>query len=300
MANNERFMLRRLGKAAVSLVTTAVVITTPVGARATDRAATGADEASSISAKSKPKLTVTATSPAIVDVGDRVWLAGRATPGLKKRTVVLQQKAGSAWKRVGSSRVRADGSYRVAGTASRGGFEIPYRVKAVRSGKKRGAVSPVSRFTVYAWYPLTAMSPLTSPEENAHSVNFEKLASPRVDGKTYGSSWASRYAADGFDDLESGQGAFATATECTTLQATIGIDEGAGANASWQFLVYLDGNETNYGFKTKGDAERLTIDVTAVNRVRLANNRLTGPLGDQSYRGDAVWAGGRIKCAGRP
>lgn len=295
MVGNERVNTRRVGAAAVTLAAAMTLGASPAEA---GTAASLGVEASA--AQAKQKLTITDTGPVIVDAGDRVWVSGTATAGLKQRSVVLQQKVGSSWKAVGKSRVKSNGTFRVGGTASRGGFEIPFRVKAVKAGAKPAVTSSRSKFTVYDWYPLTSLTPVTSPEVNARSVNFEKVGSVNVDGQAYGSSWASRYSADGFDGLESGQGTFELTTGCTTFTSTIGVNDGAGANASWQFLVYLDGNETNYEYKTKGESEEIEVDVTAVNRLRLANNRLTGPVGDESYAGDAVWAGGRIKCAGRP
>lgn len=246
-------------------------------------------------------ISVSDHGPVIVDAGEPVWLKGTTSPGLRGERVVLeQQQPSGGWRSVATGTVGNDAAFRVSGTTPVGGFEMPFRVSAPSSPRIRGTASEATLFTVYAWYSLSRMSPLTSPEEDARTVNFKVSANNRVDGVSYPDSWTSLYRANGFDKFEFGRGAFAPHTECSTLEATLGVDDAAGANASWQFLFYEDGNEFNLGYIDRGQTQRLVRDVTAVNRFRLVNKRKVGAPDDASYAGNAVWAGARIKCAGAP
>lgn len=260
-----------------------------------------ADVSSTRAVTASQSINVSAQGPSTVDAGEDVSLSGTASQGLRGTLVHLEQLRGSTWQRIGSVRVSSSGGFRVSGSTSVGGFQQSFRVRAVATRQIAGAVSTTYKFTVYAWYPLTSLKPLTSPAQDVQSNNFRPTGGAvSVGGQSYGNSWASLYSANGFSKFESGQAAFAPLTECTTLEMTMGIRDNAGANAAWQFLVYLDGNEFNYGYLTKGQNVPLTIDVTAVNRFKLANNRLVGMPDDAAFAADAVWAGARIKCAGQP
>jgi hypothetical protein len=81
-----------------------------------------------------------------VHPGDRVTVTGRATPGAG-RVVSLQQRAGSGWATVRSTRTGRSGSYSlpVASTWTGSGS---YRVHLARAGAAAGADSPGFTFTV--------------------------------------------------------------------------------------------------------------------------------------------------------
>jgi hypothetical protein len=245
-------------------------------------------------------VEVTGQGPEIVDAGQPIILTGVTSVGLRSQRIFLDQFIGGAWKQIAQATVSPSGAFRVAGTTSTGGFDIPFRVRSIQTAALLAAYSTPSTFTVYAWYPLSSLTPLQAPEENAQSTNFRVKASNSIAGTSFPNSYNSLYAVDGFDKFEAGRAGFQLTTQCSSLQTTIGIDDSAGANAAWQFLVYLDGNEYNLGFFEKGDSQYLNIGVTAVNRIRLVNNRRVVPPDDASYRANAVWGGARIKCAGKP
>jgi hypothetical protein len=246
------------------------------------------------------EIDLTGHGPITVDAGEEVWLEGTASAGLRGTELVLEEWIGSQWKEAARASVASNGTFHVGSTTSSGGWEVPFRVRAPRTAQITETISESQVFTVYAWYPLSSMTPLQTPQEDAPSINFRVKASNAVAGASYPNSWAALYTYGGFSQHETGRAGFAPLTECSTLETRIGINDEAGANAAWQFLLYLDGEEYNYGYFSKGQTQKLTIPVTAVNKFRLVNHRRVGIPDDPSYAANAVWAGARIKCAGQP
>lgn len=241
-------------------------------------------------------IEVKTWGPGTVDAGEEVWLAGQASEGLAGEPLWLTQFVQDSWTRVGSGVVAADGTFRIATTTAQGGVDQRFRVEAPASDRVAGAVSNERSFVVYEWYPLTSMPPAEDQAQDLKTLNV--VAKPaRVDGVDYPSSWMSAYYAETFTDpFERGQVAFKPLTRCNGLEAVMGVQADVGSAGAWQFEVFIDGVQYNYGYIGKGEAKPLSLNLTAITRLRLVNVRDTSASGEV----DAVWAGGRIKCAGQP
>jgi alpha-galactosidase len=84
--------------------------------------------------------------------------------------------------------------------------------------------------------------------------------------------------------------------DCSTLRATIGVDDDQGENGSVVFEVWSD-NERLYRSDVKtgaDDAEEIEVDVTGRSRIKL---RVTNG-GDGTALDRGAWADARVECAG--
>lgn len=93
-------------------------------------------------------LTINTSS---ADIGTKVTLSGKVSgKGSVKKSVVIQRKAGSAWKTIATTRTSAKSAYAKKITIRSTGIGV-YRVAAKKAGSTATGYSPSRAVTGYRW-----------------------------------------------------------------------------------------------------------------------------------------------------
>lgn len=227
---------------AVAVVASGLTLVAPVQAAPAERRADAFE------------VTIAASTDELV-LGERVTLKGKVTPKAAGQKVVLQKKIEDRkWVVERRTRLNERGRYTFKDEPSTAGSR-KYRVVKPATRKHAKGVSPSVRVTTYRWIDLAALQPRDYANVYATTATIDTVEYPN---SLVG--WYDPAAEEWFRDYN-------LARECTTLDATYGMDDTADVDSSVQIDVENDG--VNVYSKTfsllESDPER--IDIRGVFRL---------------------------------
>ncbi|MFT4259269.1 NPCBM/NEW2 domain-containing protein [Microbacterium sp.] len=217
-----------------------------------------------------------------VQAGQKTWVSGWTTPGLRNKTLSVQiQRDGSWMDNSATIAVGADGRFSGRFALNEGGAQN-IRLRFSGDSSAPATVSGAKTVTVYKWYYLNDLEWVdvddshTSTWTSIGGTSFQRVI------KTGGSTSWGGYA---------GWAEYNLSYKCTSFLGYVGILDSAASGSTSNFFVSVDGLDRANGTASLGQAQRLELDVSGGFRIRLgitSNGQSTG------------WGNAKVLCSNQP
>lgn len=245
--------------------------------------ATGAI-ASTAKAKKRVKLRIVSRSKSDIELGSTITVTGTASRALRGKTVRLQRKIGSAWKTVGTARVRSTARFSVRAKADAMGVQ-QYRVYAATTKRTRSTATPSYGYRVWAW----------------QSVVGNILTGTNIDGDfgdyPIGSTDYSRSVRQ-FAGGTAMRVSYWLGGRCTGFRAWIGMHGQAEAGNAGYFWIDTTGaaglQTQTFGTQGTGQAKTINANISGADQLKL--NAIGG--NSSAPFNVAVWGSPQAHCLG--
>lgn len=215
-----------------------------------------AQASDSAAAQAAYRVSLKVSTDQAVQREDKVSLTGKVSPKAagSKVTVQIQYEGKTAWKAIGTAKVKKDGTYAFADKPSTR-LDRSYRVvKPADQGGSKG-VSKERAVEVFGWDWLSARTP-------SATLNVISAYLMPINGEDYRNTlYVDRTKISGYSEWTLGR-------KCTQLEATFGLSDRTATGGQAYIKATTDGTLAYARDFKLGESELKTIDVTNVYRVR--------------------------------